>query len=746
MKNLIALIASGALLVAQAPQQTQPQQPAAPSLVLNLPNASLAEVIDLLARQLKINYILDPRVKGTITVHTYGEVKPTEVRGLLETILRVNGYSLVQVGDLYRVVPANEANRLPVMPRVAGQQPIADDEMLMLNLVFLKFASAVEIEKLIKEFLGEGSKVVVYEPANLLIVLDNGRNMRRTMEMVNLFDSESLAGQRIRLFEMKNSRPSELARELDRVVGTLGLAQKNQAIQFLPIDRLNMLVAFAPNPGAFNEVEKWIDRLDVESKPPVGGTENFVFKVKYGRAEQLAMSVTLLYLSQQLSPTDTFTYLYLMSMMSQMANQQTANAGAVPGQVGYGGGMMGGGYGMGGYGGGMMGGYGMGGYGMGMGMGGMGMMGLLGGGMMGMGGMGGYGMGGMYGQNPYNQNTPTAGMPGTTARPQDQTGQYMGGQGGMGMGSSNMKIPHVIPNPFDNSLLIQATQQEYQQILKLLEKIDVPPRQVLIEAKIYEVTLSDAFSMGVQAFLQAKGTGTKPRQFLGSFAGVGTNSDGLPTGGLNLSAGWLVSQSRELAVALQAQEDQRKTKVIAAPSLMATDNIPASINVGTDVPTLTSQIATGVQTGGNTQFANTVQNRNAGTTLTITPRVQPSGIVTMLINQEVSQPIAPGANDSIKSPSFSRRNVQTQLTVQDGDTIAIGGIIQETNLNSTSGVPGLIKIPFLGAIFGNKSVTKQRTELVIFLTPRVIYDTPQLTEASEELKSRFRQLNRLMKN
>jgi general secretion pathway protein D len=118
----------------------------------------------------------------------------------------------------------------------------------------------------------------------------------------------------------------------------------------------------------------------------------------------------------------------------------------------------------------------------------------------------------------------------------------------------------------------------------------------------------------------------------------------------------------------------------------------------------------------------------------------------MVINQEVSQPIAPSAGSAIQSPSFSRRNVQTQLTVQDGDTIAIGGIIQENDLNSTTGIPGLVRIPILGGLFGGKSITKTRTELVIFLTPRVVYDTPEMKEATEEMKARFRQLTRLMKN
>ncbi len=723
MKDLIALIVTAALLAAQqpAPQQTAAQQPAGPALVLNLPNASLAEVIDILARQLKINYILDPRVKGTITVHTYGEIRAADVRGLLETILRVNGYSLVQVGDLWRIVPAAEVNRLPIRPRVAGVTEIPDDEQVVLNLIFLKFANAAEISKLIENFLGEGSKMVVYEPANLIMLLDNGRNMRRTLEIVSMFDSETLAGQRVRLFEMKNGRPSELAKELERVVGTLGLAQKNAAVQFLPIDRINTLVAFAPNPGAFDEVAKWVERLDVEAKAPVGGTENFVFRVKYGRAENLSMAVTLLYLSQQLSPNDTFAYLTLMNMMNQMAVQQTAQAGAVPGQVG--GGAFntgGGGFGGGGFGGG---GYGGGGYGGGFGgQGGlMGLMSLLGGGQQ---------QGYPGGNVPFGAVPSVQGVMPGQARPGDMTGQFMGSGGGGGAtpAGTQLKIPRLIPNPFDNTLLIQGTQQEYQQIVKLLEQIDVPPRQVLIEAKIFEVTLSDAFSMGVQAYLQRAGT-SPVRQLLGQFTGAG----------LGLSAGWLVSASRELMVFLEAQQDVRRTKVLAAPTVMATDNIPASINVGTEVPVL---VGNTIGIGGSQSL---VQNRNSGVTLAITARVQSSGIVTMTIDQEVSQPIAPAANAAIQSPSFSRRNVQTQITVQDGDTIAIGGIIQENDLNSTSGIPGLIKIPYFGALFGDKSVTKQRTELVIFLTPRVIFDTPEMNEATEELRGRFRTLQRALR-
>ena len=131
-------------------------------------------------------------------------------------------------------------------------------------------------------------------------------------------------------------------------------------------------------------------------------------------------------------------------------------------------------------------------------------------------------------------------------------------------------------------------------------------------------------------------------------------------------------------------------------------------------------------------------------TLNITARVNPSGVVTLLINQEVSAPQAPDPG-GIQSPSFSNRSVNTQVTVQDGDLVAIGGIISETNGSSSSGVPFLHRVPILGYAFGAKASNKERTELLIFITPRVIYDTNQLTEASDELLTNMKRLQRLIR-
>jgi len=255
------------------------------------------------------------------------------------------------------------------------------------------------------------------------------------------------------------------------------------------------------------------------------------------------------------------------------------------------------------------------------------------------------------------------------------------------------------------------------------------------------VDLKGAFALGVSAYLQKRDTGGASSGAAGRILTAASSASGLA-----LSAGALVLRSHELLAAMTASETKQYTRVISAPSIIATDSIAASMNVGDEVPVLTSQAVGGVQQNGNSLFTNTVQNRSSGVTLNIIARVNSSGIVTMVINQNVSSPQAPAAGSSIQSPSFQNRSFSTQLTVQDGDTVAIGGIISESNLQSSGGVPFLSRIPGVGALFGAQSSSKTRTELVVFLTPRVIYDTNQITDATDEIRSGLKNVRKMIKD
>ena len=698
---------------AAAPPQggTAPAAPGGAGFSLNLTNATLAEVVDILARQLKINYILDQAVKGTVTINTYGELRLPDVMPLLDTILRMNGATAVQVGNIYRIVPSAQAVRLPIPPR-ADQKDLPEDERMVLNLIALRYVSATEIAKVLSPFLGEGAVMTVLDSGNLLLVQDNSRSMRRTMELLALFDNDTFAQQRVRLFEVKNSQASNLVRELDRIFAAYALSEKNSAVKFLAIDRISSVLAVSPNPNSFAEVQKWVEKLD---KPvAVGGIQNFIYKVQYGLADQLAATMLSLY-GVNMGGYGGGGYGGFNSPY------ETTYGGFQQGQFPGGGGIGGGRGGLGGRGGGMGG-------GMGMGMGGYG---------------GGYIQlpGAAPAPAPAGAAPPSA-APGTAAdqAATDRTGTYLGAQTfgptnqAMGLGGS---IIRIVPDTVNNVIIVQATQQEWEIIHKTIAQLDIAPRQVLIDAKIYEVTLTDAFSSGVQAYLQQRGASTNSlstRKLVGAAVG----------GQFHLSIGQLIGNTRELIAVLDAQSKFGRSRVISAPSVVATDNLQATVNVGTEIPVLTSQgLVGGAQAQGTSLFTNTVSNRNTGVILSLTARVNASGIVTMVINQEVSSAL-PLSSNGIQSPSIQKRTIQTQVTVEDGNTVAIGGVMLEDNVYTADRLPLLGRIPYLGAAFGNTSISKSKTELIVLLTPHVIYDETEVVSMSEELKGRLKELRKIM--
>jgi general secretion pathway protein D len=724
--------------------QTAAPAAAAPVRIgnLSLQNASLTEVINQLARQLHINYILDPSVKGNIFLNTYGDTSNMDARNLLELILRVNNAGMVLEGDIYRIVPLKQVSHLPIHLDQESKD-IPSDDQVMLNLIFLKYVTVDELTKVLNEFTGENSNMFSYAPANLLFILDSRRSMQRTMDLISLFDSDTFANQRVRLFDVKNARPSDVQKDLENVLKAVSLDGKNTTVRFLPVDRINTLIAVAPNPGVFDTISEWLRKLDVPVQVSAGAIETHVYRVRYGRAECLAIALNQLFGSTS---------------------------------MGYGSGY-GGGYGLGG----MGGGYPTGGYGGGIALGnspynsggsvggingasstnpggygnansfssGFGGSGSCGGstGMSGGGYGGGYGSGygaggyaapgGAYGYpvfGGYSAQAPAA----TVALGQNPTAvagasPVPGGAPALNPSAASNGQPaplpvRIVPNPLDNALIIQAEAQQYQAIVKVLKDLDVPPRQILLEAKIYSVDLNGAFSSGVAANL--KQTDGAFRTLLGTLSSAGTT----------LSAGALVGKSRELLATLNLTENRGRSHIISEPSLIATDSIPATLTVGSQIPVSTG--STTIPTGGGTTVTQSISSENTGVTLQVNARVNPSGVVTLIINQQVS---TPGAGAGTLTPSFNQQVVQTQITVQDGDTIAIGGLIGETTTSGVTGIPLLDRIPYIGGIFGSKSYSHERNELIIFMTPHVIYDESGLIEASNELRDRVKKMKKLVK-
>jgi general secretion pathway protein D len=721
-KIVAAVVSLAAMVSAQAPvipppppAATAPQTPAAakpPSMGnVNLENVSLTAFIDQMARLLKLNIIVDSSVKGAITLNTYGETKDIDPRNLLELILRINGYGLIQDGELYRVIPLKLVKSMPMHPEI-NQKNIPEDDQTILNMVFLKYVSVEELSKILKEFAGENSDMISYAPANLLFLLDSRRNMRRTMELIRQFDSDEFTNQRVRLFEVANAKPSDMVKDLDTIFKSISLDAKTSTVRFLPIDRINTLIAVASNPGVFDNVAEWLRKLDVPVKVTAGNIETHVYRVFYGRAECLAVALNQLFNPGLPSNNQTNGF-------NNSNNGYANNGGGYGNNTGYGGGT---GIGGGGGGGGNAGGYGnSNAFNSGFGGGG----GCSANGLGGGGGGGGYG-GGYNAAQAYG--TPAfGGYAAQTAA--NLTGQPLAAATTAGAAPAVPAVipPRIIANPLDNKLIIQADAQQYQNILKILKELDVPPRQILLEAKIYSVTLSDSFTSNITA--QLAQLGSTPGQLLGTISNAGLGP---------LTAAVLVGQSRQLLLALSASESRTYSKLLSEPSLIATDSIPATINVGSQVPVSTG--STTIPTAGGVVTSQSVSSENTGITLQVNARINSSGVVTLIINQQISAVSASASNSN--GTGFSQNVVQTQITMMDGDTIAIGGLIDENYTNNITGIPGLVRIPWIGWLFGSKQVTKERDELIMFFTPHVIFDETQLIEASDELKAVVKILKR----
>jgi general secretion pathway protein D len=313
-----------------------------------------------------------------------------------------------------------------------------------------------------------------------------------------------------------------------------------------------------------------------------------------------------------------------------------------------------------------------------------------------------------------------------------------------------------------------ATPGEWDSILAAIHRLDISPLQVQIEAKILEVTLSGNLSYGVQWWLGGlinnntgvsnsstgyqynytypPGSNTKP-DFQGNLADRHRAALG-GTGALPPNSGQGIFYSflnKNYQVALDALQTSSQAKVLSAPSLVVMNNQPAQITVGKQVPVISQSIIgfglTGDSNTGTNTGIGTASYISTGVSLSITPRVNPGGLVYMDVTQEDSVPGAAACAGC--NPPISQRNLATQVAVQSGQTVLLGGIIQDDTTDTKTGVPILSSIPIIGNLFGNNAKTHDRTELIILITPRVVVNSDDAQEMTQEYEKKFQSLTPL---
>ncbi len=286
----------------------------------------------------------------------------------------------------------------------------------------------------------------------------------------------------------------------------------------------------------------------------------------------------------------------------------------------------------------------------------------------------------------------------------------------------------IIADERNNALVILATSTEYRMIEATLRRLDIVPLQVLIEATIAEVTLTDELRYGLNWFFQS-----------GNFAATFSN---LLSGGVasQFPGFSLLFDSNDARAVLNALTEVTDINVISSPQLMVLDNQTAFLNVGDQVP-IAVQSSVSV-TDPDAPVVSSIEYRDTGVTLEITPRVNASGLVVLDIIQEVSDAVSTDTSN-LESPTIQQRRIESTVAVQSGESVALGGLIRDRRIDNVTGIPLLSSIPILGNLFKTTSEDVFRTELLVLITPHVVRNFDEARAVTEELRARMTGLDAL---
>jgi len=638
--------------------------PAGPQdIVLNFEGADLREVVRVvMGDMLGENYTIDPRVNGTVTIHTSQAINRAAVTPILETVLRMNGAAMVKENGSYKIGPLNSAMRGTTTPQMGALQ-----SGYSVQIVQLQYIAAREMSKILEPLLPEGSILRVDETRNLLMLAGAESEMRHALETVGVFDLDWLAGMSVGLFTLKSVDVKSILPELELLFGDKSKSPFAGMLRIIPIERMNAVFVVSPRPQYLEQAKVWVERLDRNGGK--SGTRLHVYPMQNGSAEKVAVLLSQVLGGKSASTTAAATVapgLTGATVQSSGASPTTGALGSTAGVVGTGATL---------------------------------------------------------------PNAASAAAPSVVA---SGTGEALG----LGAGSS-IKI---IADRDNNALLIMANGAEYEKIEEAIKKLDVVPRQVLVEVTIAEVQLSGALTYGLEWFFN-NGNNLSGR-LVNAYGTAGTSAlstlepsatFGAP---LPFTAVWKTTGGNISAV-LSALAKNTKVNVLSSPHVMVTDNQVAKINVGQSVP------IEGQSTVVGTNILRSVSYVDTGVVLSVRPHINSGGLVTLEVSQEVSDVQVGVTTSGLNSPTINKRSAQTIVAVQSGDTMVLAGLIKDNKTAGSQGLPLLSEIPVVGALFGAKSDTTERSELIITITPRVVNDNQQARDVTAEFRKKLTGMRKL---
>ncbi|HEY3777216.1 MAG TPA: type II secretion system secretin GspD [Rhizomicrobium sp.] len=673
-------------------------------IVLNFVNADVRDVAKaVLGDYLHLNYEISANTNGVVTIQTSEPLKKAQVLPALEQALGLAGLALVHSNGIYEIMPIIEAHR-----QAATNAParVVNTLGYGMEVVHVKYVGAAALAKLLEPISTNEGAIRVDPTRNDLIIEGTAQQRQTLLDDIALFDTDWLADMHFALFEPKYMEADELAKELGDLVGG---AESPVAgvVRFVPIERLNAVLAISPQEKYIDQLRLWVARLD---RPGEGNDKKiYVYRVQNGRASDIAA---------------TLIKTLFGSSSTEQTTQQSQGGGGQQTQSS---------------------------------LSSFGNTGTTGNSMFGASTTGGTTQNGIGSNNSFGnntngtQNSTTGGtgpsglvnrtnnpsvpfQPVTTPITQPggaAIGKYetVGGVSRQGISSVNITADET-----NNALVILATPREYKVIKDALHELDVAPLQVLLEAAIAEVTLTKNTQFGFQYFYKPNSTPNSTSIMTLTDAATLAAPPASPLLAALPGFSYLFTNGNSLNAVLSALATETKVNVLSAPEVLVLNNQTAKLQVGDQVPIVTATAVSTIDT--NAPEVNSVQYLSTGVILQVTPRVNKGGQVMMDIDQEVAQPTTT-TSSSINSPTIQQREITSSVSVADGETIALGGLFSNQVGETKNGIPWLQDIPYLGHLFTNTGDSVNRDELMVLITPHVVDSVGKARAVTDELREKL---------
>jgi len=526
----------------------------------------------LLGDILQLNFVVDPRVQGNVTLASAGPIPRKDVLPAFESVLRMSNAAIVHSGNLVKIVPIPEAGAAGAISLGAGEPGFG------VSLVPLQYTSASTVAKTAESFLSRPGAIRVVPSRNLLLVQGTTAERQAALDVVATFDVEWLKNQSVGVYPLKSTSPETMIGELERIFETSDGGLGQGVVRFQPVSRMNAVMVVTKNPKLLSQTTQWISRLDRSDST---GTTLRTFRLKNGNATQVAKILNDIFVNRsgagagadsatrQIAPGVESTQSRLDSLDRGSSSNGTTMASASGGS-----------------------------------------------------------------DNRGSSNPIAAAFDSFSDRKNadaDATGGSSGASGGS-MPRGTFQNLRITADAANNSIVVYSNQEDYRVVERALRDIDRPQLQVSIDATVAEVTLTNELQFGVQAFLSNnKGSiGLFGASQVAAQTAAQTAVLQNVAPGLNLLLG---SQSQPRVI-LNALSNITDVKVLSSPSIVALDNQPALLQVGDEIPITTSSAT--VLSNAATPIVNTIQMRNTGVILKVLPHVHSNGSVQLEVDQEIS--------------------------------------------------------------------------------------------------------------